>query len=142
MDIKTKIRAAYLRAHDDETFHLNITGNLRLLLGTAQTSNTELYSGSAVTLVGGGCAYWKPDEGYFFVCGTRAQMTELYDCILSGFDTTGFAGSGGEAVVSLREHPEGKPCRPHLEDFERVGSSHNDLTAYDKALLNGDWRER
>ena len=62
MNKSVKIRAAYLRAHEGETFNICLTGNVRAIIQDRQTTNAALYSGNPVELVGGAEAYWKAES--------------------------------------------------------------------------------
>lgn len=140
MNIATKIRAVYLRMHEDETLSILITGNIRLLLVNHQTSNYAVYSGEPVRLIGGANAYWKHEDGYFFVSGTRAEMTYLCDDVLSTYDAIKLDLKSGDEVVSIREKVRPKPVEK--PDYASRSTVAGLLTACDEALLGEAWRER
>jgi hypothetical protein len=140
MNAATKIRAAYLRQHQDDTFSLNLTGNIRLLLANHQTPNYQVYSGEPVRLVGGAYAYWKAEDGYFFVSGDKGEMQYLYEDVVATYEVFKLDLKSGDEVISLREKAKGKPAtKPEYLSATTVAGL---LTAYDEALLGEAWRER
>lgn len=124
MNAATKIRAAYLRLHEQDQFNLNLAGNVRPLLNDPQTSNTKLYSGDSVSLIGGATAYWKAEDGYFFVCGSLDEVGYVYKSLLHSFELFGFVTKDGQDVVTMREVPqEPAPKRATLKDYEAAGNA-------------------
>lgn len=131
MNQATKIRAAYLRAHEDEIFSINLAGNVRALLQNSQTTNDTLYSGEPVPLIGGATAAWKAEDGYFFVWGHDFEIKDLHAGMLHSFELFKFTTNGVD-VISMRSVPEEKKSAQCYEAKDNLAGQ---LTAREEFLV-------
>lgn len=135
------IREAYLKAHNGETFSINLTGNIRLIIDSLRTSNTDLFSGKPIKVIGGADAYWKFEEGYFFIYGSETEIKYLYEQLVKHYELRGYKQDGAE-VVTLRERAtteEEKPGRPSLASYLSNTNCASKLTPFDKRVLEMDY---
>lgn len=99
------IRNAYIKAHENDMFSMYFTGDIRPLIDNKMTPNDHVYSGRSTRLIGGANAYWKPMDGFFFVCGDAHEMKHLYDIVVRGYDVAIISINGAD-VISIRQLPK------------------------------------